>query len=62
MGQSAVLKIQDFSSSESVIQPVLMVSEDKKVLSLSEVVGMFEQRFQHEKHCCNSSSDKVDHL
>ncbi|MGE7875523.1 hypothetical protein BKK42_04345 [Bacillus cereus] len=62
MGQSAVLTINDFANSESVIQPVLLVSEERKAPSLKEVTEMFETRFQHEKHCCNSSSDTVDHL
>ncbi|MEB6550947.1 hypothetical protein MXL46_17965 [Heyndrickxia sporothermodurans] len=62
MGQSAVLKIKDFSDTNSVIQPILMVSEEREALRLSEVVEMFEQRFQHEKHCCNSSSEPIEHL
>ncbi|MED2974244.1 hypothetical protein P4361_18605 [Fictibacillus sp. B-59209] len=62
MGQSAVLTIKDFSNVESVITPVLLVSEERKALDLAEVVEMYETRFQHEKICCNSSADAFDHL
>lgn len=62
MGTSATLKILEHANPESVIAPVLHVSEDSKALSLNEVIKMFEHRMIHEETNCNSSENHVMHL
>ncbi|WP_432703212.1 hypothetical protein [Lysinibacillus sphaericus] len=62
MGTTAVLKINEFFNSESVISPVLYVSPNTKALTLVEIMEMFEQRMVHEETNCNSSENHVMHL
>jgi len=62
LGTTAVLKIHEFSNSNSVISPVLHVSPNTKALTLVEVMEMFEQRMVHEETNCNFSENHVMHL
>jgi|GEM_PF-3528466 len=62
MGELAYVGIQDFSNSDSVIQPILTVSQDRKAPTLTEMMDNIEDLFKHQEFYARASHDIIAHL